>query len=243
MKGLILAGGNGTRLRPLTDVCNKSLLPVQDKLMIHWPLTSLLESGINDICIVANSHHADQFAKALGNGEQYGIDLTWKFQKYPTGICGAIKKARNWVGDDHFCVILGDTILSLAFEKDAQEFEKQQKEGCRIFAKWHHDISWCAQIKTTGHHGSGKILDIVEKPGEKMPGLAAIGLYMYDHTAWQRIENLKPSDRNELEITDLNKSYWKDGKMSCTTITGTWHDAGTDLDAYKEAQKLYITKR
>jgi glucose-1-phosphate thymidylyltransferase len=242
MKGIILAGGNGTRLRPLTDVANKCLLPVCERPMIHWPLSSLLASGINDICIVANSHHADQFARTLGNGEPYGIDLTWKFQKYPTGICGALKKARNWAGEEPVCVYLGDTILTMPFDKDVIEFETQQKEGCRIFAKWHHDSSWCALIKTSGHHGSGKILDIIEKPGEKTPGLVAIGLYMYDHTVWKRIEELVPSGRNELEITDLNKSYWADGSLSCTTITGVWHDAGTDLDAYKEAQKLYLKR-
>lgn len=229
MKGIILAGGMGTRLFPLTKVTNKCLLPVYDRPMIYWPIQTLVDSGINDILLVCGGNAAGEFLRILGNGEEFGLKhLHYTYQKEAKGIADALSLAEDWADDEPVTVILADNILENPFPEVVKEFEKNP-DGARVFLTEVEHPEWYGVVELTP---TGDIASIEEKPKQPKSNLVAIGVYMYDGTVWEYIRTLKPSKRNELEITDLNNRYLKINKLKAHKIDGWWADCGESIDGY-----------
>ncbi len=221
-KGVILAGGLGTRLSPLTRITNKHLLPVYNKPMIIYPMETLRKSGVRDIMIVCGREHAGHFMNFLGSGTEYGVKLSYALQDTNNGgIADALKYAEDFVKDDNVAVILGDNI----FEKDFKKELKKFKGGALVFFKeMHNPIGFGVPVFDT----SGKrILTIEEKPKEPRSELAQTGFYIFDSNVFSIIKTLKPSARGELEITDVNNVYIKKKKLTFAVVRGGWSDAGT----------------
>ncbi len=234
MKGVILAGGLGTRLRPCTKVTNKHLLPVYDKPMIYYPLKTLVSAGLDDIMIVTGSSNAGDFLKLLGNGQEFGLkDISYTYQEGEGGIADALKLAEDFTDNDKMVVMLGDNIIEGDISRDISEFKKQDR-GARIFLKEvdHPERFGVAEIK------DGRVINIVEKPREPKSNYAVVGAYMYDSDVFDIIRTLKPSDRGELEITDVNNEYIRRGTMKYSILEGWWTDAGTSFEALFRASKL-----
>jgi len=234
MKGVILAGGLGTRLRPCTKVTNKHLLPVYDKPMIYYPLKTLVSAGLDDIMIVTGSSNAGDFLKLLGNGQEFGLkDISYTYQEGEGGIADALKLAEDFTDNDKMVVMLGDNIIEGDISRDISEFKKQDR-GARIFLKEvdHPERFGVAEIK------DGRVINIVEKPREPKSSYAVVGAYMYDSDVFDIIRTLKPSDRGELEITDVNNEYIRRGTMKYSILEGWWTDAGTSFEALFRASKL-----
>ncbi|MDO8842201.1 sugar phosphate nucleotidyltransferase [Methanocalculus sp.] len=219
MKGVILAGGTGSRMYPLTKVTNKHLLPVYDKPMICYPLQTLIDAGITEIMIVSGRGHAGHFLELLGSGAEYGVHITYEIQEEAGGIAQALGLAELWAGDDSVTVILGDNIFQDSIRDDVSAFTG----GARIFLKPVPDPNrfGVAEVK------NGRVLSIEEKPQEPKSDLAVTGMYMYDSRVFQIVKTLKPSGRGELEITDVNNEYIRLGEMVHTVLGGHWSDAGT----------------
>ncbi|MDO9538545.1 MAG: sugar phosphate nucleotidyltransferase [Methanocalculus sp.] len=219
MKGVILAGGTGSRMYPLTKVTNKHLLPVYDKPMICYPLQTLIDAGITEIMIVSGRGHAGHFLELLGSGAEYGVHITYEIQEEAGGIAQALGLAELWAGDDSVTVILGDNIFQDSIRDDVSAFTG----GARIFLKPVPDPNrfGVAEVK------DGRVLSIEEKPQEPKSDLAVTGMYMYDSRVFQIVKTLKPSGRGELEITDVNNEYIRLGEMVHTVLGGHWSDAGT----------------
>lgn len=237
MKGVVLAGGLGTRLYPLTKVTNKHLLPVFNKPMIYYPIETLIEAGITDILIVTGGNSAGDFLRLLGNGKEFGLKhLNYTYQEGEGGIAAALSLAEHFVGDDKFVVILGDNIVEKSIRKEVEIFKKQ-KEGARILLKEveNPERFGVAEIK------DGKIVSIIEKPKKTPSNLAVTGIYMYDKYAFDIIRTLKPSDRGELEITDVNNRYLEEGKLTFGIMEGWWTDAGT-FESLLRANNLVYEK-
>lgn len=229
MKGIILAGGLGTRLFPLTKVTNKCLLPVYNQPMIHYPIHSLVNSGIQDILLVCGGNCAGEFLRILGNGEEFGLrHLNYTYQKDPKGIADALSLAEDWSKGEPICVILADNILEKPFHDLVNDFEKNP-DGARIFLTEVAHPEWYGVVTLDNE---GNVKEIVEKPKEPKSNLVAIGLYMYDSTVWDYIRTLRPSKRNELEVTDLNNRYLTLGKLKAHILEGWWADAGESIDTY-----------
>ena len=219
MKGVILAGGNGIRLRPLTNLINKNLLPVFDRALIEYPLNTLLRSGIKDILIVSGREHSGDFIEYLGSGRDFGANFTYKVQEEAIGIAHALLLAEEFVGEDLMTVILGDNI----FEESFPEAIKAFKEGARIFLKKVPDPERFGVATLKGKRVSA----VIEKPKKALSPFAVTGLYQYDSKVFDIIRTLKPSVRGELEITDVNNAYINDKKMKAEFVKGFWVDAGT----------------
>lgn len=232
MKGIVLAGGLGTRLHPLTLVTNKCLLPVYNRPMIYWPIQTFVDSGIKDILLVCGGNAAGEFLRILGNGEAFGLKhLHYTYQKEAKGIADALSLAEDWADNQPVAVILADNLFENPVTQVAQDF-CANPEGARIFL---------TPVEHPEHYGvvetdaEGKVLSIVEKPKEPKSNLIATGLYMYDSGVWDFIRTLKPSKRNELEITDLNNRYLAMGKLKAHLVNGWWADGGESLDGYAQA--------
>lgn len=223
LKGLIAAGGNGTRLRPLTRVTNKHLLPVYNQPMIYYPLQTLVNAGVTDILLVSGREHAGHFLNLLGSGKEFGARLSYEVQDEAGGIAQVVGLAEDFVGEDCVMVILGDNIFEdrEVIKKAAQEFEKPEK-GAKIFLKEVADAKRFGVAEIKGD----QIVGIEEKPTKPKSHWAVTGLYLYDNQVFQIVRTLKPSGRGELEITDLNNAYIKDGSMSYQKLEGEWTDAG-----------------
>lgn len=219
MKGIILAGGTGSRLLPLTKVTNKHLLPVYNKPMIYYPLEKLLEAGLNEIMIVSGRGHAGHFLELLGSGSEYGARFTYEIQDEAGGIAQALGLAERWVGEENIAVILGDNIYQDNFINDVKSF----KSGARIFLKEVPDANRFGVAEVDGNH----VVSIEEKPLTPKSNFAVTGLYFYDASVFDIIKTLKPSKRGELEITDVNNAYIRKGEMSFSILNGFWSDAGT----------------
>ena len=219
MKGIILAGGTGSRLYPLTKVTNKHLLPVYDKPMIYYPLQTLVAAGIEDIMIVSGRGHVGHFLELLGSGKEFGVRLTYEIQEDAGGIAQALGLAESWTGTDNIAVILGDNIFQDDIRKDVESFES----GAKIFLKEVPDAQRFGVAEIRG----SKVLGIEEKPRAPKSNLAVTGLYLYDSGVFDIIKTLKPSGRGELEITDVNNAYIQRGAMEFTVLNGFWSDAGT----------------
>jgi glucose-1-phosphate thymidylyltransferase len=219
MKGVILAGGTGSRLFPLTKVTNKHLLPVYDKPMICYPLNTLINAGIDDILIVSGRGHVGHFLELLGSGSELGVTLSYEIQEGAGGIAQALGLARRWADNDHVTVILGDNI----FEDSVKDAVQSFTSGARIFLKEVQDAERFGVAEVEGNH----IVGIEEKPKQPRSNLAVTGLYIYDADVFQVIKELKPSGRGELEITDVNNAYIRKGVMTFSRLKGFWSDAGT----------------
>lgn len=237
MKGVILAGGTGSRLFPLTKVTNKHLLPVYDKPMIYYPIQTCIAAGVKDILIIIGGESTGDFLKLLGSGEDFDIKVTYKCQRGSGGIPAALGLAKEFVGKDKFLVVLGDNVMDSPLKKEADEFASGE-EGARVFVKAVHDPSRYGVMELEG----GKIASIVEKPSAPKSNLAITGVYMFDHTVFDAIPKLKPSARGELEIVDVINSYLEKGSLSYSEIPGFWTDAGT-LEALYEATTLVRQKK
>jgi glucose-1-phosphate thymidylyltransferase len=231
MKGVVLAGGLGTRLRPLTSITNKHLLPVYDQPMIFYPLQKLAEAGIRDVMLVTGGNSAGDFLRLLGDGSDFGFrTLNYAYQVREGGIAEAIGLTRTFIGGDKFVVILGDNILEDSLEDAVSGFNRQQK-GARILLK---------EVKNPSDYGvaevvDGRVVSIEEKPGDPKSNYAVIGVYMYDSFAFDVIDRLRPSDRGELEVTDINNAYLSMGTLHADILEGWWADSGCSIDGLLKA--------
>jgi len=223
MRGVILAGGEGTRLRPLTYVTNKHLLPVYDKPMIMYPISTLISAGIRDILIVTGKESAGDFLKLLGSGHELGCRFTYRLQDGSGGIAQALSLAEDFAGREKFAVILGDNILDTSVRGEIASFAKSTKEEAVVFLKEVPDANRFGVAELKGN----KIVSIVEKPAKPKSNLAVIGLYLYSPAVFDVIRSLKPSARGEYEITDVNNHYVRKGTMGYRMVKGEWTDAGT----------------
>lgn len=234
MKGVILAGGLGTRLYPGTHATNKHLLLVYDRPMVYYPIQTLVSAGVNEILIVTGGPHAGDFLGVLRNGKQLGIKhLEYAYQEGEGGIAAALSLAEDFADRGNICVILGDNCTDADISKDVSDF----REGAKIFLKEVPDPKRFGVAEIDGK----KILSIEEKPESPKSSLAVTGLYLYDKTVFDRIRKLEPSGRNELEVTDLNKSYLEEGGLTWSYLDGYWRDAGTFETLY-EASKYWAEK-
>jgi len=234
MKGVILAGGSGSRLLPMTKVTNKHLLPVYDKPMIYYPLYTLLDACIRQIMIVSGKGHAGHFLELLGSGKDFNAKFTYEVQEEAGGIAQALGLAEDFADKEPVVVILGDNIFEDNFKKGIQDF----KGGAKVFLK---EVNYPQRFGVAEVKGD-RILNIEEKPEKPKTNLAVTGLYIYDSKVFKVIKTLKPSKRGELEITDVNNYYIKEGKMSFATVKGFWSDAGT-IDSLYRASMLVKEKQ
>ena len=233
MKGIILAGGLGSRLNPLTKVTNKHLLPVFDEPMIYYPIRCLVNAGITDIMVVTGGNNAGDFLKLLGNGKDFGLKhLNYTYQVGEGGIAEALGLCEHFADDEDICVVLGDNIIENNI-KDSVDAFRAQGGGAKIILKAVDDPERFGVPAIDGD----KILKIEEKPDKPASSYAVIGIYMYDHTVFDIIKTLKPSGRGELEITDVNNAYIERGNLTWGELEGWWTDAGT-FESLLHANKL-----
>ena len=228
LKGVILAGGLGKRLYPLTKITNKHLLPVYCKPMIYYPIQTLADAGIKDILIVTGGNHAGEFLRLLGDGKEFGLThINYTYQEGEGGIADALKLAQHFADNDRIVVILGDNIIEKDIKKPVEEFKKQSK-GARILLKKVEDPERFGVAKFSAGGGKDKkIVSIEEKPKKPKSDYAVTGIYMYDSKVFEIIKTLKPSGRGELEITDVNNAYLKRGELEYSILDGWWTDSGT----------------
>ena len=223
MKGVVLAGGLGSRLYPLTKVTNKHLLPVYNEPMIYYPIRILVNAGINEILIVTGGNNAGDFLRLLENGKDFGLKhINYAYQQGEGGIAAALSLAEHFADRDKIAVVLGDNIIEGNIKKVAEKF-LAQKDGARILLK---EVSDPQRFGVPVFEGK-KIIRIEEKPAEPASHYAVIGIYMYDYRVFEFIKSLKPSKRGELEITDVNNFYIREGNMQWDVLEGWWTDAGT----------------
>ncbi|MGA9142030.1 MAG: sugar phosphate nucleotidyltransferase [Methanocella sp.] len=236
MKGVILAGGTGSRLFPLTKVTNKHLLPVYDEPMIYYPLKTLIDAGIRDIMIVSGKGHVGHFLELLGSGSDFGVRFSYEIQKEAGGIAQALSLARGFVDGDSVTVILGDNI----YEDNVKEHVQSFKSGARIFLKPVTDAHRFGVAEVD--EKKNQVLGIEEKPKQPKSNLAVTGLYIYDKTVFDVVKTLKPSGRGELEITDVNNYYVRQGKLSFSVLEGYWSDAGTFESLFRASELVRVKK-
>jgi len=223
MKGVVLAGGLGSRLNPLTKVTNKHLLPIYDKPMIYYPIQTLVNAGIQDILVVTGGKNAGEFLRLLGNGKDFGLKhVNYTYQEGEGGIAHALGLAEFFADGEAICVILGDNIIETNVCKAAEDFRKQGK-GAKIILKQVTDADRFGVVEIQGD----RIVGIEEKPKAPKSNLAVIGIYFYDPSVFEKIKRLQPSGRGELEITDVNNFYVQKGSLTYEMLDGWWTDAGT----------------
>lgn len=223
MKGIVLAGGTGSRLHPLTRVTNKHLLPIYNKPMIYYPLQTLVDAGIEDILIVTGGSSAGDFLRLLRNGKDFGLhQLNFAYQEGEGGIADALRLAEYFARGEKVCVILGDNVIEGSVRAAKQKFEKQER-GAKVLLKEVPDPERFGVPVFEGH----RIVRIEEKPKQPASPYAVIGIYFYDQTVFDRIRILKPSGRQEYEITDVNNSYLAESQLTHEILDGWWTDAGT----------------
>jgi glucose-1-phosphate thymidylyltransferase len=231
MKGVVLAGGLGTRLRPLTSITNKHLLPVYDQPMIFYPLQKLAEAGIRDVMLITGGNSAGDFLRLLGDGSDFGFrTLNYAYQVKEGGIAEAIGLTRTFIGGDRFVVILGDNILEDSLKPRVDAF-REQKEGARILLKMVDNPSDYGVAELDGT----RVVSIEEKPVKPRSRYAVIGVYMYDSFAFEVIDRLEPSARGELEVTDINNAYLENGTLHADIVKGWWADSGSSIDGLLQA--------
>lgn len=238
MKGIILAGGTGSRLYPLTKVTNKHLLPVYNKPMIYYPLFSLKEAGVDEVLVISGKGHCGNFLELLNSGAEMGMKFTYEIQAEAKGIADALSLAKDFIKNEKFIVVLGDNIFEDNLSESIKNF-RDQKEGARILLK---------EVANPSSYGvceieNKKITSIVEKPKEPKSNLAVTGFYMYDSTVFEIIKGLSPSARNELEITDVNNFYLKSGNLEYDVLNGFWGDCGESFDSLLDCATLIKNSR
>jgi len=232
VKGVILAGGTGTRLHPLTRITNKHLLPIYDRPMVNYAIEALVQAGISELMVVTGGTHAGEFLRLLGNGHEYGIDrLTYGYQERPGGIAEALGLAERFAGDDDVLVMLADNIVERSFRPTVESFASQGG-GARIVLTQEKDPEHLRNLGVPEFSDGGRIVRIVEKPDDPPSHYAVTGIYCYDPEVFEVITTLEPSGRGELEITDVNNWYVAQGTMTFDVLEGFWGDAGESIDAY-----------
>lgn len=234
MKGIILAGGRATRLRPLTKITSKQLLPVYNKPMIYYPIDTLIKAGITDILIIIAPDYAGQFLNLLGSGVEFGARFTYEIQEEPKGLADAFRIGKNFIGNDNVTMILGDNIFDEDFSKEVSSF----KGGATVYAKQVTDPERFGVVEFDQNMTA---LSIEEKPNVPKSNYAVVGLYTYDNRVVKYAENLQPSARGEIEITDLNNIYLKNGELTVNIFEGLWEDAGT-FDSLLRVQNIMAQK-
>lgn len=235
MKGVILAGGTGSRLYPLTKVMNKHVLPVGEKPMIFHPIERMIESGIEDIMIISGTSHMDAIFNLLGSGSEFGCTFTYKVQDKPNGIGGALLLCENFVGDDSCLVILGDNIFTCNLSDHVRKYENSVKNGCIVFLR---EVSDPHRYGVATLDKNNHLVKITEKPKKPDSNLCITGVYIYDNEVFDIIKKTKPSQRGEIEITDINNEYIKRKKSKFFLLDGMWTDAGT-WESYKTANDFF----
>jgi glucose-1-phosphate thymidylyltransferase len=239
MKGVVLAGGKGSRLSPLTRITNKHLLPVYDKPMIYYPIQTLVDAGIQEILIVTGGNHAGDFLQLLANGREFGLKhLDYTYQEGEGGIADALKLAEHFADGQKLCVILGDNIVEKPIRAAVEDFRRQER-GAKILLKEVHDAERFGVAEIEGD----RIVGIEEKPARPKSSFAVTGFYMYDETVFEKIRTLKPSGRGELEITDVNNAYIREGSLTFGFLEGWWTDAGTFESLLRASNLLAKSRR
>jgi glucose-1-phosphate thymidylyltransferase len=223
MKGVVLAGGTGSRLYPLTKITNKHLLPIYDKPMIYYPIQTLVDAGIQEILIVTGGKNAGDFLRLLANGKEFGLShLNYTYQEGEGGIAEALGLAEHFADGEKLCVILGDNLIEASIRQAVDDF-RQQPQGAKLLLKEVPDAQRFGVAELVGD----RIVGVEEKPRKPKSNYAVTGFYMYDPTVFDKIRTLVPSDRGELEITDVNNAYVREGTISFAFLDGWWTDAGT----------------
>ncbi len=225
MKGVVLAGGRATRLRPLTKVTNKHLLPIYDRPLVYYPLQAMARAGVHDVLVITNPEHAGHFIQLLGSGREFGLKLAYELQEQPGGLAQAVSLAESFAGQDRLLVLLGDNIFTHDLRPAVERFSAQAS-GAVIFGVQMEHPEQYGVIEMDGE----RVVGIEEKPSQPKSHLVQTGIYMYDEHVWAHLRELTPSARGELEITDLNNIYVGAGTMRCETLAGYWIDAGTSHD-------------
>ncbi len=232
MKGVILAGGTGSRLHPLTRITNKHLLPIYDRPMISYAIEALVSAGIGEMMLVTGGTHAGEFLRLLGNGHEYGIDrLSYAYQEKAGGIAEALGLAEKFVSDDRCVVLLADNVFEQSIKPCVEAFRKQTL-GARVVLSKEANTAHLRNLGVAQFDGNRRIERIVEKPQSPPSEFAVTGIYFYDDSVWRVLPELKPSGRGELEITDVNNWYLGKGLMEYDVLGGFWGDAGESIDAY-----------
>ncbi len=221
----MLAGGKATRLRPLTKVTNKHLLPIYDRPLIYYPLQAMARAGVQDVLVITNPEHAGHFIQLLGSGREFGLKLAYELQEEAGGLAQAVSLAASFVGNDRMLVLLGDNIFTDDLRPAVERFTAQAS-GAVIFGVETAHPEQYGVIEMRGE----RVIGIEEKPSAPRSNLVQTGIYMYDTEVWSHLQGLEPSARGELEITDLNNIYVTAGTMRCETLEGYWIDAGTSHD-------------
>jgi len=230
MRGIILSGGSGTRLKPLTKITSKQLLPIYNRPMIYYPLNTLIKAGIKEILIIVAPERAGDYLNLLGSGKEFGVKFTYEIQDKPEGLAQAFIIGEKFINNEDVVMILGDNI----FEDDFVEDIKSFKSGAKVFAKYVPDPERFGVVK---FNEAMKAEKIIEKPKEFLSNYAVTGLYIYDKRIVEIAKNMKPSDRGELEITDVNNWYLEKGELDVALVNGEWLDAGT-FDSLLKAQNF-----
>ena len=238
VKGIVLAGGSGSRLYPLTKITNKHLLPIYDKPMVYYPIQTLVDAGIRDILLVTGGRNSGDFLRLLGNGKEFGLKhLNYTYQEGEGGIAEALALAEHFADGDQVCVILGDNLIEGTIREAVEDFRKRDR-GARIFLKEVADAQRFGVAELQGD----RIIGIEEKPANPKSNYAVTGIYLYDGSVFDKCRNLKPSHRGELEITDVNNAYIVEGTMTFAMLDGWWTDAGT-FDSLLRATNLVAARR
>jgi len=238
MKGVVLAGGTGSRLFPLTKITNKHLLPIYDRPMVYYPIQALVDAGIDQILLVTGGRNSGDFLRLLSNGKQFGLKhINYTYQEGEGGIADALALAEHFADGHKICVVLGDNIIEGSILAAADRF-RQQETGAHILLKEVHDAERFGVAEISGD----RIVGIEEKPRKPKSNLAVTGFYMYDASVFDKIKTLVPSRRGELEITDVNNAYIREGTMTFSHLDGWWTDAGT-FDSLLRAANLVARSR
>jgi glucose-1-phosphate thymidylyltransferase len=233
MKGVVLAGGKGTRLHPLTRITNKHLLPIYDRPMVTYAIEALVGAGVGELMLVTGGTHAGEFFRLFGDGHEYGVDrLFYAYQEREGGIAEALGLAARFVGDDRVAVMLADNVFERSIAAAFTSFE-QQERGARILLAEVGDPAHLRHLGVAELDGD-RVVRIVEKPEDPPSSYAVTGVYLYDSSVFEIIGTLEPSGRGELEITDVNNWYVEQGSMAYDVVEGFWGDAGESIDAYYE---------
>ena len=232
MKGVILAGGSGTRLHPLTRITNKHLLPIYDRPMVTYAIEALVKAGISELMVVTGGTHAGEFLRLLGNGHEYGIDrLSYAYQERAGGIAEALGLAERFAAGERVCVMLADNVVERSLEPAVENFRRQER-GARILLAREDEPEHLRHLGVPELDGDGRIARILEKPASPPSPYAVTGIYFYEADVFEVIPTLEPSGRGELEITDVNNWYIEQGAMEYDVLEGFWGDAGESIEAY-----------
>ena len=235
MKGIILAGGTGTRLLPSTKITSKQLLPVYDRPMIYYPLETLIRAGIKDVLVIMAPEYAGHFLRLLGSGQEWGITISYEIQDNPEGIAQAFLIGDNFIGEDNVTLILGDNIYEADFSASIREFES----GAKIFCK---EVSDAQRFGVVEFDEQKKVISVEEKPSNPKSNFAQTGLYVCDNSVIEKVRNLAPSARGELEITEIMANYLSEGNLKAEFVKGAWFDCGTH-DSLLEASNYMQQKK